>query len=74
MGQTLVVDVRLDPQVRGAGQSDELEDTVNYGQIVELRARRSSRAASSTCSSAWPRVIVRRRSGTSSILCSSRSR
>ncbi len=34
IGQTLSIDVRLDPQPRGAGQSDELEDTVNYSQIV----------------------------------------
>ena len=34
IGQTLVVDVRLDPQERGSGQSDDLQDTVNYSQIV----------------------------------------
>ncbi len=34
IGQTLVVDVRLDPQSLGAGQSDELAETVNYSQIV----------------------------------------
>jgi dihydroneopterin aldolase len=35
VGQTLVVDVRLDPQPRGAGQSDDLDDTVNYSRIVD---------------------------------------
>jgi dihydroneopterin aldolase len=35
IGQTLAVDVRLDPQPRGAGQSDDLADTVNYSRIVE---------------------------------------
>jgi dihydroneopterin aldolase len=34
IGQTLSVDVRLDPQPLGAGESDELGDTVNYSQIV----------------------------------------
>ena len=34
IGQTLSVDVRLDPQPRGAGQSDDLEDTVSYSHIV----------------------------------------
>lgn len=35
IGQTLVVDVRLDPQPLGAGQSDDLDDTVNYSRIVD---------------------------------------
>jgi dihydroneopterin aldolase len=35
IGQTLVIDVRLDPQPCGAGQSDELDDTVNYSRIVD---------------------------------------
>jgi dihydroneopterin aldolase len=34
IGQTLVVDVRLDPQPRGAGRSDDLADTVSYSRIV----------------------------------------
>jgi dihydroneopterin aldolase len=34
IGQTLSIDVRLDPQPRGAGQSDDLGDTVNYSKIV----------------------------------------
>ena len=36
VGQTLVVDVRLDPQARGAGQSDDLDDTVDYGRVVDF--------------------------------------
>jgi dihydroneopterin aldolase len=35
LGQTLVVDVRLDPQARGSGQSDDLDDTVNYSRVVD---------------------------------------
>jgi dihydroneopterin aldolase len=35
IGQTLSIDVRLDPQPRGAGQSDDLDDTVNYSKIVK---------------------------------------
>jgi dihydroneopterin aldolase len=35
VGQTLVVDVRLDPRPLGAGQSDDLDDTVNYSRIVD---------------------------------------
>jgi dihydroneopterin aldolase len=34
LGQTLSVDVRLDPQPRGAGRTDDLGDTVNYSQVV----------------------------------------
>ncbi len=36
IGQTLVVDVRLDPQARGAGRSDDLADTVSYSLIVDF--------------------------------------
>ncbi len=35
IGQTLIVDVRLDPQPHGAGQSDDLADTVSYSHIVD---------------------------------------
>ncbi len=34
VGQTLSIDVRLDPQPRGAGQSDDLDDTVSYSHII----------------------------------------
>jgi dihydroneopterin aldolase len=36
VGQTLVVDVRLEPAALGAGQSDDLGDTVDYGRLVDL--------------------------------------
>ena len=36
VGQTLVVDVRLEPAARGAGLSDDLADTVDYGRVVDL--------------------------------------
>ena len=36
VGQTLVVDVRLEPAEQAAVLSDELADTVDYGRIVEL--------------------------------------
>ena len=35
IGQTLVVDVRLDPPSRNSGQSDDLDDTVNYSRVVD---------------------------------------
>jgi dihydroneopterin aldolase len=61
IGQTLVVDVRLDPQPRGAGQSDELDDTVNYSRIVDyVRAvvegnefRLLERLATVICDGLW---------------------
>jgi len=34
IGQTLSVDVRLDPPQHGAGHSDDLADTVSYSLIV----------------------------------------
>jgi dihydroneopterin aldolase len=34
IGQTLSIDVRMDPQPRGAGQSDDLGDTVSYSHII----------------------------------------
>jgi dihydroneopterin aldolase len=36
IGQTLVVDVRLDPRALGSGQSDDIDDTVNYSRIVDF--------------------------------------
>ncbi len=36
VGQTLVVDVRLEPMARAAALSDDLADTVDYGRIVDL--------------------------------------
>jgi len=36
VGQTLVVDVRLEPSSLVAGETDDVEDTVDYGRIVEL--------------------------------------
>ncbi len=36
VGQTLVVDVRLEPAARGAALSDDLADTVDYGRIVVI--------------------------------------
>ncbi len=36
VGQTLVVDVRLEPSTLGGGLSDELADTVDYGIIVDM--------------------------------------
>lgn len=35
IGQTLSIDVRLDPPARGAGLSDDLEDTVSYSRIID---------------------------------------
>ncbi len=35
IGQTLSVDVRLDPPQHGAGHSDDLADTVSYSLIVD---------------------------------------
>ena len=36
IGQTLAVDLRLEPAECLGGQTDELEDTVNYGQVVRI--------------------------------------
>lgn len=36
VGQTLVVDVRLEPASGDACLSDELDDTVDYGCVVDL--------------------------------------
>ena len=36
IGQTLAVDLRLEPAECRGGQTDELEDTVNYGQVVRM--------------------------------------
>jgi dihydroneopterin aldolase len=36
VGQTLVVDVRLEPSARVAGETDDLGDTVDYGRVVDL--------------------------------------
>jgi dihydroneopterin aldolase len=36
VGQTLVVDVRLEPVSRTAGTTDDLDDTVDYGRVVDL--------------------------------------
>ncbi len=39
LGQTLVVDLRLTPQSADACETDELDDTVDYGRVVELVRR-----------------------------------
>jgi dihydroneopterin aldolase len=36
VGQTLVVDVRLTPRSTRAATSDDLDDAVDYGRIVDL--------------------------------------
>ena len=36
VGQRLVVDVRLEPGRRVAGATDDLDDTVDYGRVVDL--------------------------------------
>ena len=36
VGQTLVVDVRMEPSSRVAGETDALDDTVDYGRVVDL--------------------------------------
>ena len=36
VGQTLAVDLRLEPAECPAGQTDELDDTVNYGRVVQV--------------------------------------
>jgi dihydroneopterin aldolase len=36
VGQTLVVDVRLDPRSVRAATSDDLDDAVDYGRVVDL--------------------------------------
>jgi dihydroneopterin aldolase len=36
LGQTLVVDVRLDPAECPGAETDELEGTANYGRVVEI--------------------------------------
>jgi 7,8-dihydroneopterin aldolase/epimerase/oxygenase len=36
VGQVLVVDVRLEPATCPGAESDDLEGTVNYGQVVEV--------------------------------------
>ena len=44
VGQTLVVDVRLDPSRVAPGHSDDLDDTVDYSRVVDLvRERRGGR-------------------------------
>jgi dihydroneopterin aldolase len=39
VGQTLVVDVRLVPTSCSGAETDELEDTVNYSQVVDTVCR-----------------------------------
>ena len=58
MGQTLVVDVRLEPVACPGPSSDELDGTVDYGWVVDVVRGDRARAASSGCSSAWPAVIA----------------
>lgn len=36
VGQTLVVDVRLEPSAHAAALSDDLTDTVDYGRVVTM--------------------------------------
>ena len=36
VGQTLVVDVRLEPSSRGGAETDDLADTVNYSEVVDI--------------------------------------
>jgi 7,8-dihydroneopterin aldolase/epimerase/oxygenase len=39
LGQTLVIDLRLVPETAEACETDELDDAVNYGAVVELVRR-----------------------------------
>ena len=36
VGQTLVVDVRLTPRSKKAAMTDDLDDAVDYGRVVDL--------------------------------------
>ena len=35
IGQVFIVDVTLKVDLKDAGQSDDVEDTVNYGEVFE---------------------------------------
>ncbi|MBC7308891.1 MAG: dihydroneopterin aldolase, partial [Tetrasphaera sp.] len=39
-GQEFVVDVSLELDLRPAGESDDLAETVNYGEVAQLVVRR----------------------------------